>query len=760
MAKTINIDINADATSIVELRKQIKAVKDELLSASDPEQMSKLAERAGELNDKFKDMNEQVAIFSEGSPFAKASNALGAVGSELASLDFEGAAERAMVLQKTISNITPEQVTKQMKGLQDTMGILGKTGGQALGGLLKNIGGLAKGFLSFGKALLMNPIFLIATAVIAIVAGIVALLSKLGLLKPILEAIGAVFGFIGDILDAIVQGFKDFTDWLGLTNNAEIDGAEKSAKAWEKRATAASNYAERAIIGIDGEIERAKILGKNTEELERKKVYLILWRSKIEKKAAEEALRAAILKGDLDDEEIQKLKDKVRETKNAYLAEQQNAKTFEVQQAQNKKDARNKEAEEDEKANQEAIERAKENARKIAEERKNALNSLRKFEQGILDDRLSDEEKEKLAVKRKYDEQIAIAKKYGQDVTILQNGLANELKAIDDKYRKGEEEKRQSALDFIKNINAPILSEVESAREKENEIYNKRLDDLNKFLVDKNITEEEYRKAKENAEKEHANNISKINSDQQAKDFEVKLNNFIKETESDNTNFDERRNKLLSDYAIALNDESLNQEQLLELKKKYNEASKDIDEDEKLNRRALIDFTLKSIKSGLDTLVSLTETFGGKSKSAQKRQFELQKKASIATALINTYQGAASAFANQTGGVVVKSIAAGLAVASGLANVAKISKTQFEGGSPDSSSTTPTSSPSTSIAPSANTTPNINLFGNANQFNNVGSPNSANGNAQNNMVITAVVSETEMTATQNRIKTIKESSKL
>lgn len=85
------------------------------------------------------------------------------------------------------------------------------------GPLLMNMG---KGILSIGKALLGNPIFLLAAAV-------VALLDSLGLLEPILDAIAYV-------IEIIVDGFKMLTDWLGLTTNAQNEYAEQTIEAGEK----------------------------------------------------------------------------------------------------------------------------------------------------------------------------------------------------------------------------------------------------------------------------------------------------------------------------------------------------------------------------------------------------------------------------------------------------------------------------------------------------------------------------------------------
>jgi len=70
-----------------------------------------------------------------------------------------------------------------------------------------------------------------------------------------------------------------------------------------------------------------------------------------------------------------------------------------------------------------------------------------------------------------------------------------------------------------------------------------------------------------------------------------------------------------------------------------------------------------------------------------KRAFEIQKAANIAQALISTYQGANAIFASAAANPATvlfpaqPFIAAGLAVAGGLANVASISRQKFEGAS-------------------------------------------------------------------------------
>jgi len=97
---------------------------------------------------------------------------------------------------------------------------------------------------------------------------------------------------------------------------------------------------------------------------------------------------------------------------------------------------------------------------------------------------------------------------------------------------------------------------------------------------------------------------------------------------------------------------------------------------------------VKLTKAGFDTIAQISELFGKRSEAQARKAFKVQKAASMASALITTYQSARSAYASQfvplpdPSSPVRGAIAAGIAVASGLANVAKIGQQKFEGGTP------------------------------------------------------------------------------
>jgi hypothetical protein len=103
-------------------------------------------------------------------------------------------------------------------------------------------------------------------------------------------------------------------------------------------------------------------------------------------------------------------------------------------------------------------------------------------------------------------------------------------------------------------------------------------------------------------------------------------------------------------------------------------------------RKRNIEFSIESTKQSLEVILSLTELFGKKGEKEARRAFNVQKAAQIASATIDTYRNAVSAYGSQFVPVpdatspVRGGIAAGIAVAAGLANIAQIASQKFEGG--------------------------------------------------------------------------------
>jgi len=116
------------------------------------------------------------------------------------------------------------------------------------------------------------------------------------------------------------------------------------------------------------------------------------------------------------------------------------------------------------------------------------------------------------------------------------------------------------------------------------------------------------------------------------------------------------------------------------------------------------------------TIGNLAQAFAGSSEKEQRKAFKIQKAAQIAGATMDTYKAATGAYASMIGipvaGPILAPIAAGLAVATGLANVKNISNQQFGGGA-SGGSATPTGGGGG--ANNQAITPNFNIIGNQNQ---------------------------------------------
>lgn len=120
-----------------------------------------------------------------------------------------------------------------------------------------------------------------------------------------------------------------------------------------------------------------------------------------------------------------------------------------------------------------------------------------------------------------------------------------------------------------------------------------------------------------------------------------------------------------------------------DLTKKY-EQNKTLIEMEERQRR--VDQQVEWANMSINLLTSLSDLGEQQTEQGRKKAFKRNKALQIAQATADTYASATKAYGSQlvVGDVtspVRASIAAGIAVATGLANIAKISKTQYEGGS-------------------------------------------------------------------------------
>ena len=672
------IEIPIKLGGLQQLKKEIREIKGELANATDPEQMQQLAQRAGELNDRLKDANEQVAVFSTGSKFESTSNALGLMGSQIRDLDFDGAANSAKLFATSLKSISPQEIGTQFKGL------------------ISIVGTMAKAFVSFGATLLANPIFLIGAAIAGIIAIVVALMSKLGLLKPVLKAIGSFFSAIGDAIDVVIQSIKDFLDWLGLTSFAEEEAAEASVKAQEKRADAYKEAADKRVAAIDQEIRMAQLEGKNTYYLELEKQRLIKATAFEYAKSLSARIKLMVQSGDYDKKEVQDLQAKLKEQR-ALINTSGNEisyikKKHQVEDKQKEDEAHKKSIEAGKEANKKRIEAQKEYA-------KNRIEVARMIEDA--------------------------------NIALMQDGEAKEIATINLKYKRAIEETEKNEK-YLASERAVIVKQLADQQAQE----------LDKIEADK--------KAKEDARIQES-----ILKEQET------YNEFLARYEAQQTAIEDAQLTAEEREVNAVRDKYFT---LLEEAKKYGEDTKSIEEQiAKETADIQKKYALQSIeqaKNKRDALLNFAtdvnegvKQLGNIFINDQKKLEKFQKASALVQIAIDTAKAISSLVAMSQanplnavtgGGAGIAQYASGIVQI--LTNVAKakalLSNPSASASGGDGGSASPTSSSSV--------TPTVQMFGQGNNANNLTSQQTGGQQIQ----IQAVVSETEITATQNKMKII------
>lgn len=247
---------------------------------------------------------------------------------------------------------------------------------------------------------------------------------------------------------------------------------------------------------------------------------------------------------------------------------------------------------------------------------------------------------------------------------------------------------------------------------------NKAAFDEKQRLIDENLAkeklanEESLKLAKEKAQKEREIADAQYdllqelrNTDQEQEIYEL--------TKS----YDAKFELAMGNFELEKALEEKQKEELVAINQKYidienEQNAKQKAKEDELNAKKLADekqlqeAKFNAVSNTLSAIGNLAELFAGKSRKQQERAFKIQKAANIASATIDTYKGAASAFAATPGGIIIKSLAAGAAITAGLLNVKKIASQKFDsGGSASGGGSTPSiggGSTPQSIQPSFN----------------------------------------------------------
>ena len=679
------IEIPLKLSGVQSLKAELRSLKAAIAEASDPEQMAALAARAGEVADRIKDANDAVNVFASGSKFEQISNSFGGIRDSLMSLDFEEASTKAQTFSKTLGSLNAADISKGIKGLTSTITTMGGA------------------FVKLGMQLLVNPIFLLAAVITAIVVAVVAFLKKIGVLDKIFNAINAA-------LKPLIDGFKQLTEWLGLSTAASDDAAEKVKANNEKIVASSKERAEAQSKSIDQEIQLAQSLGKETTDLEIEKTKVTERESKKRLKQTQKDLKELGDKvGTLAEQERARLKKQLKE-ENALIRQAQVDRKVILNKAAKEEadEAKEKEAKDAE----DAKKRAEDAAKAYREGRTAIQKEIAAANKLVVDSGKTQQQKEIDDVKSKYDALIKEAKKYKQDTTALKAAEKLEIDAINKAAADAELEIqknlakqladfRNEELDRAEAIQEQAYQSGLTARQKEIEertyYYDNLIAEANRYGVDTKVFEEQRRKEladinKKFDDQEKQVALEKIAQEQAIRDAKIEIASSV------------------AQGLGAIGEAFIKDQEKLE---KFNKA------------QALIQIGIDTAKA-ISSLVAMSQANP-----------------------LNSVTAGAAGLAQYAAGIVqiVTNIAKAKSI---LMNPTNTSAASAGGGGGTSSSASGGSSVP-SFVPG-------NLFGQGNAANNVTAPTGMESGQ--NITVTAVVSETEITATQNKVNKIMKNSVL
>jgi hypothetical protein len=652
--KVINVEVKTDVSGVKSLKQELRETVQALQNMeSGTEEFDRMTLKAAELKDRMSDVNEQINVFASGSKYERVSNALGEVGSAIKNMDFEKAAERAGSFAKAASSISFADAIQSVKQLGST-------------------------FMTLGKALLTNPLFLLAAVIIGLVVAIVKLLDSLGILKKIMDAIDQVLG-------VVVQGLKDFADWIGITDFAGEEAAENEKKrladVGKQRAIAmeAFKLQQKGIIaGLDNEIAVRKAAGKDTTDLEREKFKVI-------KSMAEAEV-------------------KVREMQARAVASLMGTNSIAYQQTMMQ------------------IEEARQGLAK-------AQSDIDAFEAGLTQKRVTAAKSRNEQLKKEEDAWLAELEKLRLLRLQQEQDLYMQIEALENEYYNSKLDKEQQEINAVQD---KYFAVIEAAREAGMDTA--ALEEAQQQA----ISEIRERYEQERRDKANQNRATQIEADLLAagNDFNLRMQLLKEQAEL------ERQ--------TALEQKNLTEEEKYLIDQQYHEKIRKLEEETAAKRAQLVQQGLSMASSALSAIASLQQTSMNnqinaakgnekKQEALRKEAFEKNKKMQIGMAIINAAQGVLSAMASP---FPLNIALAAVAALTGIASIAQIKSTTYQGGG--SASAAPAAA---AAAASASSTPSFNLFGSAGN----GPQNAGTPTMENQMVVKAVVTESDITETQGKV---------
>ena len=723
------VEIPLKLGGIGAIKAELKSLKGAIAEATDPEDIARLSQRAGELKDQLSDANEAVNTFATGSKFEQVSNSLGGIKDSLLSLDFEEAQQKANVFKNVIGGIDPKMIAGGFKSLTGVIMTMGSA------------------FVSLGATILANPIFLLVAVIVAIVAAIVIFLHKIGVLQKVLD-------FLMIPVNALIDGLKALGDYLGLTSFAADENAEKMAKANEKTAESSKKRADKISEGYDQEIAMAKIAGKDTTQLELDKSRALEKESIKRKAAAKKALEAMRhQEGEEATKKRAELRKQIEDENKIIRGGVNDRKRIKAQELADEKEAEKKAGDEAAAAAEKAREKAKQNAKN----RLDNARTLRDFELSQIKDANA---REVAIVNEKYarlmndlkNDANKTAEEKAKFNAMYLTQQQQELDKLAADKTKTEQDNLKKGNDIIADLQLQLMEE---GTEKELAMTKAKYDKLRaQTLADVTLTEDQKKV------------LTQLYNDQEAAENQKRADAKLKQQDAlfktladaelteDQKKLQALETKYAEEYKLAEGNAALQ----LALENKLKEDKKKLANDAAL---AQIEADQKARDARLQIASDIANGINTVGAAFIKDQKKLEK-FNKANALIQIGIDTGKAISSLVAASNANPLNAPTAGAAGIAqfatgiiqiatNIAKAKQILTSGGTPTSGGGSEGANVAQQVPQAAQ------LFGSAN----AGGTMSAGGTTnESSMTVTAVVSETQVTNVQNKINKINKNAEL
>ena len=657
----LNQENKTATTSVKELRQELKAQKDAMLSAEQgTDEYNAALKKAAEIQHTLKEQMEEVN--ANAMDFGQIASNIGkATGGLVAGLQ---AAKATM----NLFGIENETVIKSLQQMQNLMAIT-----QALPAIDNGVKAFKRlGLVIKGSTSALNGFkgALMSTGIGAAVVALGLLVANWDKVTDAMKRWGIIHQTTAEKLEEEKKKAEDLKQ--------KLEEAQKAYKDWEKQ-TAVNNLSSEAKEKYQ-ELENT-IEGANLKISE--------FQAKMDQV------------GD-DKSAWESLRDQARE----YEAIRDNAKAAQseiLKNADNTKQAA------------EEAKKATEAAKKAAEERKKAAEQ---------------EKKEIEDIKKKYSElsidiNLFGASEYQKDLAALDKAEQTAIKTVENAEKKGVVTKEQAEKDKTA-IQKYYTKERENAAKEEADRQSKisiemidtsyQLEQakLQKQYDEKLISEKQFNDRKKelqtNYVQDYIDNIQfildteKNLTDEQILDLTNKINEArasLKENKDTDPNVltAKQISEAINASALALNDFSDNPawgnilKNVATLTANWDTLQKNIKEG---GSKAFTAYT-QIAATALSAVAQMMNGLAAEQDTTNKEGFESAKKYQIAGATMSMLAGIASAWASSMqlmfpANVIIGSLLSAMMLGTGIAQIAKIKSTQFEGGSTSGASATPNAS--------------------------------------------------------------------